>query len=1053
MSKREAYEFAKPREAAPTFWKSLEEKVDPEAAKKRAEAEFPFNLAKASAGDEQALGRRGFMMFAGLTAAIAGLEGCARRPVEKIVPYTRMPEYSLPGIPYHYATVRYDRGEAIGLLVEAHEGRPTKIEGNPDHPASLGATDVRTQASILDLYDPDRSNGVKHRAGGALEPAKFEEFETWLAAKVKAYEADQGAKLRFLTPPTNSPTFIRLRELIRAKLPHARFHSFTSVNESNAREGARIAFGQAVSTVNDYQHAKVIVALDSDFLQTEAGMIRATRQFARGRRLNAPNDPMSRLYVVEPSYTTTGANADHRLRLPARDVGRYLAALGNELATAHGISLGGVAGAVSQVSAAKVDGVPEKWIKVVAAELAAAKNKSVITVGARQPARVHALAHALNAALGNAGQTVQYFPVTDPEETDQITDLKALLADLDSKRVETLIVLGGNPAYEVPADLKFSERLASSGATLVQLAASEDETSAKAGWHVPLAHELETWGDQRGLDGTYSVQQPLIAPLHGGLSPVELLGRIAGESPSGYQLVQATLRASYPQPLTLDREWKKALQRGVVTGAVTRPFPAMAVREADVAAAVAQIKPGKPLDEGNLEVNFAPDPKLFDGRHANNAWLLELPDPMTKICWDNAAYFSPATAAALGIASGDVVELAREGGKLEIAAWILPGHADRAVTVHLGWGRTRAGRFGGNEDERDWSKGIDTYPITQKLPINGKMRGFNAGALRTSDAMGFTDGVKATKTGKTYLLAQTQEHHSMEGRPVAIDATLAEYKQTPMFPQYRTPDPKVLPLWTPVDYTKGHRWGMSIDLNACTGCNACVIACQSENNIPVVGKDQVQRGREMHWIRIDRYYRNGYAAQKDPHLDEKDPLVAVQPVACVQCEEAPCENVCPVNATEHSPEGLNDMAYNRCIGTRYCANNCPYKVRRFNYLEFQGEPMYGDLPETTKMANNPNVTVRMRGVMEKCTYCVQRIQEGKIDAKRAGRPMKDGDVTTACAQACPAEAIVFGDLNDPTARVARLQKRDRGYRLLSELGTHPRTTHLAKIRNPNPEMV
>ena len=1048
MSKRDAYEFPKAREAAPLFWKSLEEKAKPEEAKKRAEAEFPFNLTK---DPEPALGRRGFMMFAGITAAIAGLEGCARRPVEKIVPYTRMPEYALPGVSYHYATVRYERGEAVGLLVETHEGRPTKIEGNPDHPSSLGATDVRTQASIFDLYDPDRSTTVKHKAAASLEAAKLADFDAWLAGKAKAWEGNQGGTLRFLAPPTNSPTFLRLREALRAKLPHARFHTFTSVGESNIREGARIAFGQAVNTLNDYQHAKVILALDADFLQTEPGMIRSTRLYARGRRMNTPNEPISRLYVVEPSYTTTGANADHRLRLPARDVERYLAALATELGKL-GVSLGAVAAPLAALGT-NIAGVSDKWIKVVAAELAGAKNRSVITAGARQPARVHALVHALNAALGNVGQTVQYFPVTDPEETEQVADLKALLSDLDGKRVETLVILGGNPVYDVPADLKLKDRVANSGATVVQLSSHEDETSATATWHVPLAHEYETWGDQRGLDGTYSVQQPLLAPLHGGISPIELLGRIVGEAPGGYALVQGTLRASYPQPLTLDREWKKALQRGVVTGAVTRPFPAMAVREAEVAAAVAQGKLGKPLGNDNLEINFSPDPKLFDGRHANNAWLLELPDPMTKIVWDNAAYFSPTTAAALGIASGDVVEIVREGHKLEIAAWILPGHADNSVSLHLGWGRTRAGRFGGNEAERDWSGGVDTYPITQKLPINGRMRGFNANVLRTTEAMGFGDGAKVTKTGKTYVLAQTQEHHSMEGRPVAIDATLAEYKQTPSFPQYRTPDPKVLPLWTGVDYSKGHKWGMSIDLNACTGCNACVIACQSENNIPVVGKDQVERGREMHWIRIDRYYRNNYAGQKDEHLDEKDPLVAVQPVACVQCEDAPCENVCPVNATEHSPEGLNDMAYNRCIGTRYCANNCPYKVRRFNYLEFQGEPLYGDLPEVTKMANNPNVTVRMRGVMEKCTYCVQRIQEGKIAAKRDGRPMKDGDVTTACAQACPAEAIVFGDLNDPTGRVARLTKRDRGYRLLSELGTHPRTTHLAKIRNPNPEMV
>jgi MoCo/4Fe-4S cofactor protein with predicted Tat translocation signal len=1049
MSKRKAYDFAKREDAGPIFWKSLEDRADPTGATKRAEAEFPFGT---DLGKEELAGvrpsRRGFLL-GGMTAAMATVAGCARRPVEKIVPYTRMPEYALPGIPYHYATVRHSRGDAIGLVVESHEGRPTKIEGNPEHPASGGSTDIATQGSLLDLYDPDRTSGVKKRGPAGLAKSSIAEFDAWFDGRLKAYEADGGAKLRILAPPTNSRTFMRLREAIRNRFPHAGFHTFTSVSETNARAGARIAFGQAVNTLNDYQHAKVILSLDADFLQTEPGMIRATKLYARGRRLNTPNDAVSRLYVVEPGYSTTGANADHRLRLAARDVERYLAQLATELAAKHGVALGAVG---APLSAMKADGVPAKWVTVVAKELAQAKGRGVIVAGTRQPARVHALVHLLNAALGNVGQTVQYFRVADPDEGDQITELKALLKDLDEKRVETLLVLGGNPAYEVPADLKWNERLG--GATVVHLGSHEDETSAKAAWLLPLAHELETWGDQLSLDGSYAIQQPLIAPLHGGVSDIEILGRIAGEGGKGHDLVQGTLRASYTQPFAFDREWKKALQRGVVAGADSRPFGIIPVREADVAKALSEIKAGKALGADNLEIAFQPDPKLFDGRHANNPWLLELPDPMSKIVWDNAAYMSPATAQALGVESGDVVQIARAGAQaVEIAAWVLPGHADNAVTLHLGWGRTHAGRYGGSELERDWNRELDLYPLAQKLPINGRMRGFNVAPLRTSDAMGFADGAKITKTDKKYKLTQTQEHHSMEGRPIAIDATLAEYRQTPSFPQYRTPDPKVLPLWTPVDYTKGHRWGMTIDLNACTGCNACVIACQSENNVAVVGKDQVERGREMHWIRIDRYFRNDYARAKDEHLDEKDPLVAIQPVACVQCEEAPCENVCPVNATEHSPEGLNDMAYNRCIGTRYCANNCPYKVRRFNYLEFEGDPLYGDMPETVQMAQNPNVTVRMRGVMEKCTYCVQRIQEGKIAARRENRPMKDGDVVTACAQACPAEAIVFGDLNDPTARVTRMHKRDRSYRLLSEIGTHPRTTHLAKIRNPNPEMV
>ncbi len=1029
MSKREPYELEVKRDGAPVFWKSLEEKANPELAAAKATAEFPRELdsldgRKSLIGET---GRRGFL-FGGLSAALLAVEGCARRPVETILPYSKAPEYMLPGIAVHYATVRSHRGDAIGLVVENHEGRPTKIEGNPQHPSSFGGADAITQASILDLYDPDRSNSPR-KGGAAGADAKWEEVEATLKAKVASFAADGGAKLRILAQPTNSPTFVRLREMLAAKLPKARVHTWTPVNESNAHEGARLAFGQPVNTICDYRAARVILSLDSDFLQTEPGMIRATKQFAAGRRLQSSHDPMSRLYVVEPSYTTTGANADHRLRLPSSQIGAYTLALAKELSTRQGVDLASISAAFTAAPPA-VDGVPAKWIKVVADELVQARGRGVIVVGSDQPAYVHALAHALNSALGNSGtpgnpgQTVNFFSVVDPSETELVADLKALLADIDGGQVDTLLILGGNPVFDAPADFKFADKLAKVP-TSIQLGHTLDETGSKCTWHLPRAHELETWGDQRSLEGTVSIQQPLIAPLFGGRSDIEILALLVGEPANGHDLVRTTLKSAVPSAGQFEQTWKASLARGLFGGQAPRPLGAVPVLGTDVANSVPRNPPAAPLSASNLEIDFAPDPKLFDGRHGNNPWLLELPDLMSKIVWDNAALISPTTAKALGLASGDIATLARPNvGSVEIPVWILPGQADHVVTVNLGWGRTMVGRYGKGV-------GTDVYP------------------LRTSANLGFAAGATLAKTGKSIQLTQTQEHQSMEGRPIAIDATLEEYRKNPEFAQYKTPDPKVLPLWKPVEY-KEHKWGMVIDLSACTGCDACVIACQAENNIATVGKDQVYRNREMYWIRIDRYFFGD---------DEKDPGVALMPVACVQCEEAPCENVCPVNATTHSPEGLNDMAYNRCIGTRYCGNNCPYKVRRFNYLEFQGGPpgssvetVYGDLPETRKMQFNPDVTVRMRGVMEKCTYCVQRIQEAKIASKRDERPIKDGEITPACAQTCPADAITFGDLNDPMSRVARKSKIDRGYHLLSELGTHPRTTYLGKIRNPNPAM-
>jgi molybdopterin-containing oxidoreductase family iron-sulfur binding subunit len=1096
----------KPEDGAKLFWKSLADKDQPEAAQLRAQSEQAASAAAADAVDaklvrlrrakdqpsavaqatgETSIGRRGFMFFAGATAALAA-EGCARRPVEKIMPYSKAPEHVLPGVPNHFATVRQSRGDAIGIVVESHEGRPTKIEGNREHPSSQGATDLWTQAAIFELYDPDRSATPMHGTRvpatpgvSSHQPASWSELDAVLGDIARSATADGGATLRILVEPTSSPTFIRLRDALQAKLPRAKLHVWSAVNDANAREGARLAFGQVVNVIPDYAQAKVILSVDSDFLGTEPGMVRATSGFAAGRRLvNGANDPMNRLYVVEPTFTVTGMNADHRLRLAAQDVERYLVALARELADKHGADLGPVSGALK---AEPVPGIPAKWIAAVAKDLAGARSKSVIVAGLRQPARVHALVHALNLALGNAGHTVSYFPVADPTQTDPTASLKALVTDMEKSAVGTLVILGGNPVFDAPADLKFGERLRALGSS-VHVSSHFDETSEACLWHAPRAHELEAWGDQRSLDGTVAIQQPLIAPLFGGRSDIEILARLSGDtSAKGFDLVQQTVRGSLSSAQAMTRTWAEALKKGVL-GVGPKAFGPMDARRSEVGAAFtaagASAAKSGPLGVDNLEVTFAACPKLYDGRYANNPLLLELPDPVNKITWDNVACVSKATAQALGVENGTVVRLTRAGapGPIDVAMWITPGQADNSIGLVLGWGRQKAGRY-------------------------GDKHGFDVNGLRTTDAMWIASGVKAARLSvgeldaikdrfrkvgmaagespiagrirpddpfdvetHAYKISQTQEHDAMEGRPLAIDATLEEYKKQAFFPYFPetarkdvdlhgrvigvretgSPDPTTAPLWNTVDYSKVNKWGMGIDLSTCTGCNACVIACQIENNVPAVGKEQVWRGREMYWLRVDRYFVG---------LDSNDPQIAFQPVACVHCEEAPCENVCPVNATAHSPEGLNDMAYNRCIGTRYCANNCPYKVRRFNFLNYHTSGgTYDDVPETEKMHYNPNVTVRMRGVMEKCTYCVQRIQEAKIKSKRTGEPLKDGSVVSACQQACPAGAIVFGDLNDPNSSIAKWRAKDRSYRLLAELGTRPRTSYLGKIRNPNSEM-
>jgi molybdopterin-containing oxidoreductase family iron-sulfur binding subunit len=1031
MSRRNAYKLSPGK--GPSMWRSLEDKnTDPEELQKMAEEEKPGGFADLLS-PQMLVSRRSFVQGSSIAALTAGLQGCVRRPENEILPYSKAPEYLVPGIASHFATVTARGRDALGVVVTSHDGRPTKVEGNTAHRRSLGGTDVRGQLYVWDLYDPDRSQSPARRKGNALANATGEELDSVLKDLAKKHAADEGAGLRILAPISNSPSFRAMRDKVLVKFPKARFHTYSAVNDDNARVGARMAFkGDPLLPFYDHAKSLVTVSLGSDFLGSEPGSVAAGRRFAVTRAISSPTADMNRLYAVEPSFTVTGSMADHRVRMKNSEIDLFARALTIALAKRGVGALQPVAD-LFRAAEAEVD----RWdlLDAVADDLVANQGRSLVVPGAGQPAHVHALATLINGALGNFGATTFFGPSIDPDDTTSRVSIAELAKDADA--ISSLIIIDGNPVYDAPADVKFAELVGRDGLTSIHLATHRNETSELCSWHAPLAHELETWGDQQSLDGSVSVQQPLIAPLYGARSAIEFLATLAdAKTTSGHDIVRETHAARLEQDtralldygvaskdLSANGIWRNALHSGVLLNPAPSRPPIDLQHISEVFQAIVAMDEQQTRERG-FQVVFEPDPVVWDGTHANNLWALELPHPMTKLVWDNAALISPATAKTLGVKNGQMVRLSKGEAKVEIPVWIVPGHADGCATLTLGWGRSAAGRYG-----------------------NGK--GFDVNPLRTTKSMDSVDDVAVEVLPQTYNLVQTQTHDRMEGRPIAIDATLEEYEAEPDFASYRSVDPvSTPPLWKQQDYSEGHKWGMVIDLNACTGCNACVVACQAENNIPVVGKFEVERGREMHWLRIDRYFVGE---------DEDDPGVAVQPVTCQQCEEAPCENVCPVNATVHSPEGLNDMSYNRCVGTRYCANNCPYKVRRFNYLDWHGHlddkfGWYEDFPESRKLQFNPNVTVRMRGVMEKCTYCVQRIQEAKITVKREGRDLKDGDIQSACQQACPTGAIAFGDLNDEKSAVARWAKINRNYKLLAEVGARPRTSFLARIRNPNPKL-
>lgn len=986
---------AVPKPANQRYWRNLAElagKLDFEEFVRR---EFPRQAAALGAS----LNRRDFLKLMGAALALAGLQACTPAPAEKIVPYVRQPEQLIPGRPLFFATAMTLGGYACGLLVESHEGRPTKVEGNPNHPDSLGATDAYAQASVLELYDPDRASGIK-QAGQART---WNDFLAALGAGLTAQRGKQGAGLRILTETVTSPTLADQLTRILSAFPQARWHSYEPLTSTNMSDGTRLAFGVDADVLYHFQQADVVLSLNSDFMAALPASLRYARDFSARRMVTdaASASRLNRLYAVESTPSVTGSVADEHLPLTTAGI----TALAYALAARLGVTTG-------QAPAAPV---PARWLDALVADLQAHRGTSLIIAGDAQPPAVHALVHALNQSLGNVGRTLTYTAPVAANPQNQLQSLGDLVSGMQAGQVELLLMLGGNPAYNAPADLAFGTQLLKVPFS-VHLSLYDDETSAQSTWHVPAAHFLEAWGDARASDGTASIIQPLILPLHGGRSAHEVLDVLLNPQPrSDHDVVKAYWQSHSPAG-DFETFWRKALHDGVIPGTASA-----ALTPTLNAGALGALPP--PPAPAELELLFRPDPSIYDGRFANNAWLQELPKSITKLTWDNAVLLSPGTAQRLGLANAiaseggergqvmaDVVELSLGQRSLQVPIWVVPGQPDGTLTLHLGYGRTRAGSVG---------TGL----------------GVNAGLLRTSQSLWVAPGVTLRKLDRRVPLATTQFDQLMEGRDLVRAATAQAFAVRPDFAHDDGPAPDDS-LYPPVPYT-GYKWGMLVDHNVCIGCNACVIACQAENNIPSVGKAEVLNARSMHWLRIDRYHTG----------DPANPMVYHQPVPCMHCENAPCEPVCPVAATTHSSEGLNEMTYNRCVGTRYCSNNCPYKVRRFNFLQYQdwnSEPL--------RLLSNPDVTVRSRGVMEKCTYCVQRINVARIAAEKEGRRIRDGEVIPACAAACPSGAIIFGDMNDANSAVMKSKSNTRNYALLGELNTRPRTTYLAAVRNPNPDI-
>jgi MoCo/4Fe-4S cofactor protein with predicted Tat translocation signal len=1025
------------------LWRSLDELADTPDFRNAVYREFP----KAASEWDDGPSRRNFLKLMAASLALAGLtSGCTDKTQEDIVPYVNQPESMVPGKPLVYATAMPFDGFGKGVLVSTREGRPIKVEGNPDHPASLGGSDVFLQASILTLYDPDRSQMVTRSGNASSLNAFLEELNPRLTDKRKT--AGQG--LRILSEPITSPTLAAQRREFLQRFPQARWHQYSPTARINTAAGAQLVFGKRVETIYRFDQANVVLSLDSDFLFENPASLRYARQFMDGRRVRRANMQMNRLYVVESTMTITGSTADHRIGIAPSQIATVADAIAARIANQKPRDVH----------------VDQKWLDAVTADLRANAGSCIVIAGESQPPAVHAIAHRINQALGNIGKTVYYIDPVESDPVNPIESLQELVADMDANRADLLLILGGNPAYNAPADIHFAESLEKfsaqrSNGEYVNLTARlglyEDETSFRSQWHLPEAHYLEAWGDIRAFDGTTSIVQPLILPLYNGRSTSEFLELLLGRPDrGGYEIVREFWHAQHNSPPDFEQWWQTALKQGVIANTASQPIQA-----------IARAFPSQPsaAAAGPLELVIRTDPGIHDGSFATNTWLQELPKPFTKLVWDNAALVGPKTAETHDLHDEQLIAITSHGRSIEAPVLIMPGIPENTITVHLGYGRSRAAQMTGI--------------------------GFDAYRLRTSDSPWTSADVQISATGKNHHLVVTRSHQVMDGSSATLaphgivtektteedrDLTnrrlvrvvsLEQYKKNPQIIKElggEIEKEPLLSLYKEWDYSQGYQWAMSIDMTSCIGCNACVVACQAENNIPVVGKEEVNRQREMHWIRIDDYFGG----------DLDNPQVHHQPVPCMHCENAPCEYVCPVGATTHSAEGINQMTYNRCVGTRYCSNNCPYKVRRFNFFAYADE-------ETTpqkKLQRNPDVTVRTKGVMEKCSYCIQRIQGTRIEIEKMILDLKEQarlattetqkqqflalasqqellmleQLQTACQQSCPTRAIEFGNINHPKTHITQLKAEPTNYGLLVELTTKPRTTYMARITNPNPAL-
>lgn len=953
--------------------------------------------------DDSGVDRRSFMKLMGGSVALAGLAACTRQPKELIVPYVKAPEDIIPGKPLFFATARMFGGFAQGVMVESHMGRPTKVEGNPLHSASLGATDTFSQASVLDLYDPDRQPGLR-KAG---IPKDFKSFKAELQAAIAT--APSGEGIRVLLPSSTSLTEKRLCEKIIEALPQAQIHVFDPVSAENEALGLEKLFGKPMQSVLYFDKADVVVSLDSDFMGWSAAKVRYSKDFSSRKRI-VDGIKRNRFYSIESTFSMTGSNADDRLPVRAGRV--------------QGLARAIAAGLGLPTDVPELNERESAFVSAIVGDLKEAGKRSLVVAGPHQPAAVHAIANLINAQLASIGTTVDFIEpqLNGPVKVQE--DFMNLVRDMHDGKVKVLAMLDVNPVYGAPLTLRFEKALKKVPFSY-QLGTLYDETAEKSTWALSGTHYMETWSDMAAFDGTVTIAQPLIAPLYESKSLLELLSLMAGEESEAFDLVQETWKTS--TGLTDDEDgfrkfWRTALHDGFIKGSASKPWKGLKAKADVLSEAYTD-----PKSDFGLEVVFQPDSRVWDGQFANNPWLQEMPAPVSTLTWDSVFTMSPTTAAKYKIRLTNegvqkrtvvkpqvqIIELNVDKRTLQGPVLVIPGHPDDTVMVTLGGGR-QVGTV---------AKGV----------------GYNASSLRTSAEPWIQQGATVVQMDRWQDLALTQDHFPLQadGRALIREAGLQQYEQVPDFPKQMVHQfDERFTLYEPWDYSKGLQWGMVIDLNTCIGCNACIIACQSENNIPTVGKDEVMNGRQMHWIRVDRYFEE---------LDNGETRLHTMPMACVHCENAPCETVCPVGATMHSTEGLNMMVYNRCIGTRYCSNNCPYKVRRFNFYKYTDEET-----ESIKLQRNPDVTVRLRGVMEKCTYCVQRLNLARIDSKVKNRPFKDGDAITACQQACPTEAISFGNIIDPDSKVAKLKAHGLNYTILESLNTRARTSYLGKVRNPNP---